>query len=451
MRNAILRCESELMNQILETMVTLDAAGIHNRALKSPLLPPRLQLLKWGANDTTKGVYTVNQTTEKVLAANQRALGFERVAVDFNHCSVPGSPDYEALLKLGQPPIIFGYGRPAVVAGEGLFLEDMEWTPLGVQSARNFEDLSPALHDEKGEVTFLHSVALTPNGCTHGLTFFSAGSVRVGPLRGRNRLIAALEGEHAARGIVAYASRPDRPVQMLAAASGRETAPERKSEAEIRREITRKALDGWNDEQKRRPGPRSPVEFQQFRDGIEAAVAKALLVCLLALAPLCGRGDSFQMTNQVANGVTFNGWPTNAAGLATGRLISVQAVREAGFWFSGGTVVQAGYSNQTGNVIIDLVRSWAETSPAQVASTNYIGAPNCSTRLDWETTPFVTLTVPYTATNQAIYWGTNLSPELLASANFIGIKSVTNTCAWMLVTNTDAGLSIRPPVVGHAL
>jgi len=86
-----------------------------------------------------------------------------------------------------------------VVAGEGLFLEDMEWTPLGVQSARNFEDLSPALHDEKGEVTFLHSVALTPNGCTHGLTFFSAGSVRVGPLRGRNRLIAALEGEHAAR------------------------------------------------------------------------------------------------------------------------------------------------------------------------------------------------------------------------------------------------------------
>jgi hypothetical protein len=160
------------MNKKLPTIKALDADGIHNRALDSAVLPSRLQLLKWGPNDTTKGTYVVGQRTANELAANQRELGFERVAVDFNHCSVPSSAEYEALQKLGQPPMIFGYGRPAVVAGEGLFLEDMEWTPLGVQSARNFEDLSPALHDEGGEVIFLHSVALTPNGSTHGLTFF---------------------------------------------------------------------------------------------------------------------------------------------------------------------------------------------------------------------------------------------------------------------------------------
>jgi hypothetical protein len=187
------------MNKKLPTIKALDADGIHNRALDSAVLPSRLQLLKWGPNDTTKGTYVVGQRTANELAANQRELGFERVAVDFNHCSVPSSAEYEALQKLGQPPMIFGYGRPAVVAGEGLFLEDMEWTPLGVQSARNFEDLSPALHDEGGEVIFLHSVALTPNGSTHGLTFFSAGSGRAAPLRGAARAVAAFKREIAAR------------------------------------------------------------------------------------------------------------------------------------------------------------------------------------------------------------------------------------------------------------
>src|SRR5262249_20641636 len=48
------------------------------------------------------------------------------------------------------------------------------WTPLGVQHARNFEDLSPAIRDEDGEVILVHSVALTPNGKVEGLEFFKA-------------------------------------------------------------------------------------------------------------------------------------------------------------------------------------------------------------------------------------------------------------------------------------
>jgi hypothetical protein len=58
--------------------------------------------------------------------------------------------------------------------GEGVFLEDVEWTPLGVANARNYEDLSPAAHQTDGEIDFIHSVALTPNGCLYDVTFFSA-------------------------------------------------------------------------------------------------------------------------------------------------------------------------------------------------------------------------------------------------------------------------------------
>ena len=96
------------------------------------------------------------------------------MAIDFNHCSVPGTDTYKDLLKAGQPPLIFGYGRVEAVPNDGIYLEDIVWTPLGAQHARNFEDLSPAIRDEDGEVTLVHSVALTPNGKVRDLNFFTA-------------------------------------------------------------------------------------------------------------------------------------------------------------------------------------------------------------------------------------------------------------------------------------
>ncbi len=152
---------------------------VSNNALKSDTLPPRIKILDWGLNDTIKGDFKVTQKTVEKLAANQRALGFERVALDYNHCSIVGTPEHEELAKNGRPPMIFGYGRPNAIPGDGVWLEDLAWTPLGVDCARQFEDISPALQDERGEVTFIHSVALTPNGCAHGLTFFSAFGGRV--------------------------------------------------------------------------------------------------------------------------------------------------------------------------------------------------------------------------------------------------------------------------------
>jgi hypothetical protein len=157
----------------------IDANGlktfkISNGALKGETLPQRLKFFAWGDNKSTDGNYRAGEKTRSDLLENQKKYGFERVAIDFNHCSVPGTDTYKDLLKAGQPPLIFGYGRVQPVAGDGLYLEDIIWTPLGVQHARNFEDLSPAIQDQEGEVTLVHSVALTPNGKVEGLEFFSA-------------------------------------------------------------------------------------------------------------------------------------------------------------------------------------------------------------------------------------------------------------------------------------
>jgi len=157
----------------------IDAASIKifrisNGALKGAALPARLKVFAWGKNESTKGTYTAGNKTSAQLSANQLKAGFERVAIDFNHCTVPGTDTHAELMKAGQPPLIFGYGRVNPIEGDGIYLEEVTWTPLGVQHAKNFEDLSPALLDEAGEVTMIHSVALTPNGSITGLQFFSA-------------------------------------------------------------------------------------------------------------------------------------------------------------------------------------------------------------------------------------------------------------------------------------
>ncbi|GEM_PF-1652466 len=146
---------------------------ISNHALTGAALPTRLKIFSWGDNPSTKGNYRAGKITAAVLSANQKREGFDRVAIDFDHCTVRGTAAYNELMKNGQPPIIFGYGDVTPVEDDGIFLENIVWTPLGLQRAKNFEDLSPALLDEGGEVTMIHSVALTPNGSITDLNFFN--------------------------------------------------------------------------------------------------------------------------------------------------------------------------------------------------------------------------------------------------------------------------------------
>jgi len=154
---------------------------ISNGALHGATLPARLKIFNWGRNETIDGPFSAGDLTARTLPANQTRLGYERVAIDFDHCTVPGTPAHRELTAAGQPPLIFGYGRVHAVPGDGIWLEDITWTPLGVQHARNFEDLSPAVQDDRGEVILIHSVALTPNGKVHGLQFFSVPNQKPKP------------------------------------------------------------------------------------------------------------------------------------------------------------------------------------------------------------------------------------------------------------------------------
>ncbi|MEI9863606.1 MAG: phage protease [Limisphaerales bacterium] len=152
---------------------------ISNNALKGAALPTRLKILGWRVNETIDGAYSVGAKTITDLSANQKRLGFERVAIDFNHSTVPGTDTNEQFAKAGHPPLIFGYGRVNALPGDGIWLEEITWTPLGVQHARNFEDLSPALKDDNREIIMIHSVALTPNGKVEGLQFFSSAMQQI--------------------------------------------------------------------------------------------------------------------------------------------------------------------------------------------------------------------------------------------------------------------------------
>lgn len=154
------------------TLVTLRA--VSNGALAVAAggkLPERLKVLGWGENQSVKGLVRLNETSLARLPQRQREMGFDKIALDFEHNTVPGSAEYE---RTKEPRIVAAYGVPRVIPEDGLYLEGLEWTPQGRESALNFADLSPAVQfDGDGNVVFVHSVALTRNGAVEGLSFFN--------------------------------------------------------------------------------------------------------------------------------------------------------------------------------------------------------------------------------------------------------------------------------------
>ena len=152
-------------------LVTL-RTPISNGALAAESLPTRLKILGWGDNASVKGNVRLSLLSASRIPQSQKENGFEEIALDFEHNTVPGSPEYE---RTSEPRAVAAYGTPRVIAGEGLFLENIEWTPAGKTSALNYKDLSPAVSfDDLGNIVFVHSVALTRNGAVDGLSFFNS-------------------------------------------------------------------------------------------------------------------------------------------------------------------------------------------------------------------------------------------------------------------------------------
>jgi phage I-like protein len=140
--------------------------------LKGKEPPKRLLVGKWGKNDSAKGAFVVNESTAKYLPTVQRMLARDTVAIDFEHNTVPGTVEFEK----PEPKKVAGHGVPRVVPGEGLFIEEIRWTPEGDESIRggHHPDLSPAIKtNSAGEVVFIDSAALTRNGAAMDLRVFS--------------------------------------------------------------------------------------------------------------------------------------------------------------------------------------------------------------------------------------------------------------------------------------
>jgi phage I-like protein len=159
----------------------LALSAVSNGALRAALsaeqiaagekLPKRIKVLSWGNNETVKGAVLLDLLPESFAAA-QFAMGRQRVALDFEHNTLPGHPAYEAAQ---EPRAVAAYGTPEIVPNEGLYLSELTWTPAGIAAALNYEDISPApILDKDRRVVALHSVALTRAGAVHELHFFSA-------------------------------------------------------------------------------------------------------------------------------------------------------------------------------------------------------------------------------------------------------------------------------------
>ena len=133
-------------------------------------LPTEIRVLKTGDNQTVKGVVRVGNQTRSLLPLNQKSLGFDRVALDFEHNTVPGTT---ANKESKEPRPVAAFGVPQL-RPDGLWLCNLEWTPDGRKNARNYIDLSPAPSlDDNREVIFLHSVALCRQGAVNELSIFS--------------------------------------------------------------------------------------------------------------------------------------------------------------------------------------------------------------------------------------------------------------------------------------
>lgn len=158
--------------------------------LKEP--PKRLLIAKWGRNESTKGGFTVGAKTKRLLPAVQAALGFDTIALDFEHNTVPGTPAYE---QEKEPRNVAAHSALSVVEGEGIYVENPQWTPHGIKSITEglHPDLSPTIKtDEAGEVVFVHSAALCRQGAATDLKIFStADLLSAAQLRAFSATIAA--------------------------------------------------------------------------------------------------------------------------------------------------------------------------------------------------------------------------------------------------------------------
>lgn len=157
------------------TLCAFRAAGFD--AATSAGAPSRLVVAPMGTHDArSRGKVIVNQETLDGFAERQTAakLG-TRLALDFEHNTVPGTPVF---LAEKEPRSIAAWATCSALP-EGLVYHDIQWTPAGLDAYKNnlFQDISPAVFRRAdGTVLALHSAALCRHGEIDGLTIAAASA-----------------------------------------------------------------------------------------------------------------------------------------------------------------------------------------------------------------------------------------------------------------------------------
>jgi phage I-like protein len=166
---------SARVNASAEGIKVLSAAAVAQGVRQGEPLPSRMRILPWGETRTTDGdVMRVNAQTAELLPGTQREMNWPHAHIDIEHATVPGTPLFKLAAQDGKFPAVLGWGTPLVIAGEGLFVDGITWTPQS-KRAYEFPDVSGVVkHLADGTVTGLHSFAFCCHGKGEGCSAFSA-------------------------------------------------------------------------------------------------------------------------------------------------------------------------------------------------------------------------------------------------------------------------------------
>lgn len=155
------------------------AAFSSNIKLTLRQIPNEIKIIPWGESfyDEGKSKLVVNAVSLSAIPASQKKYNYDRVALDFNHNSVPRKDKNGNDIPLEEPLKVAAFGNVEVRENDGVWLTNLEWTPEGKSAYEggHYCDISPTvLFDKNGNVTFVHSAALCRQGRVPGLVLFGA-------------------------------------------------------------------------------------------------------------------------------------------------------------------------------------------------------------------------------------------------------------------------------------
>jgi phage I-like protein len=149
-----------------ECVITL--AAPMPMVLEAGKLPKRVKVLNWGENLNARNEPVI--VNDRLLAnMKSQVYPFHMVALDFEHNTTPGTKAYA---ESKEPRDVAGYVKFDVVPKDGVYMLIHSWTPLGIEKAHNYVDVSATpLTDKQGNVVGITSVALCRVGAVPGMEF----------------------------------------------------------------------------------------------------------------------------------------------------------------------------------------------------------------------------------------------------------------------------------------